>query len=73
MTAVTLEVETKEDYILLQVLEKFSKTYTIKFEIRNIKNGLYEVDVNTPDLGELMRRLKIMADTKVKIKGGGNK
>ncbi len=58
---------------LAQTLDKFAEQYRITYAIKR-KNGEYTLDVNTDDLGELVRRLNHLKDCDFKIEevhGGG--
>jgi hypothetical protein len=58
---------------LAQTLEKFAEQYRTTYTIKR-KNGDYTLQVNTDDLGELVRRLNHLKDSEFKIEevhGGG--
>ncbi len=58
---------------LAQTMDKFAEQYRITYSIKR-KNGEYMLEVNTDDLGELVRRLNHLKDSDFKIEevhGGG--
>lgn len=58
---------------LAQTMDRFAEQYRITYAIKR-KNGEFRLEVNTDDLGELVRRLNHLKDADFKIEevhGGG--
>lgn len=55
-----------DDLKLFQVLEKYSEKYNSSYNLQR-NNNQYELKIKTDNLGELMRRLNLIKDSKVKI------
>ncbi len=70
----TLTVEADE-LKLAQLLSKFAEKYTLSYKLnRQAKNLRLEVELNSDDLGELIRRFNHLKDATYKIeelRGGG--
>lgn len=69
---ITLTVKADE-LKLAQMLEKFAEQYRTTYTLRR-KNGEYALQVNTGDMGELVRRLNHLKDCEFKVEeihGGG--
>ena len=62
---VTLSIEA-DDLKLYQVLEKYSEKYHSSYSLQRDENH-FELKIKTDNLGELIRRLNLIKDSKVKI------
>ncbi len=63
---VTLDIEA-DDLTLSQVLDRFSKQYNTSYSLTREESG-FVLRIRTDDLGELVRRLNHIKDSKVQIK-----
>jgi hypothetical protein len=62
---ITLAIEA-DDFKLTQMLDKFSHQYKVSYTLTR-QNSHFVLRVKTDDLGELIRRLSLIKDSKYKI------